>query len=218
MWQPWKVVVVRSLNSPPVPRSDSRNSGARIIDYTSAKLDKLLLFLGLIKGIDLKMESGIIRRNQATCHPWKNLTSIIFFRSDALKYPIIIDSILPSFERSKQRSIIIFRFSIFFKGSKQKSIVFHHFLTFFLIFFERYKKSSMRKNSTIFFFFLQKFGSIFHFLPISRKSVIFQLFSKHFLKYPRRSDGKKNLARIVAPLSSHVLDEERPKQGSRAEK
>lgn len=144
MWQPWKVVVV--LNSPRVPRSDSRNSGARIIDYTSAKLDKLLLFLGLIKGIDLKMESVIIRRNQATCHPWKNLTSIIFFRSDALKYPIIIDSILPSFERSKQRSIIIFRFSIFFKGSKQRSIVFHHFLTFFLIFFERYKKSSMRKN------------------------------------------------------------------------
>lgn len=144
----------------------------------------------------------------------KKLNVDHFFSIWSLKYPIIIDSILPSFERSKQRSIIIFRFSIFFKGSKQRSIVFHHFLTFFLIFFERYKKSSMRKNSTIFFFF----GSIFHFLPISRKSVIFQLFSKHFLKYPRRSDGKKNLARIVAPLSSHVLDEERPKQGSRAEK
>lgn len=215
MWQPWKVVVVRSLNSPPVPRSDSRNSGARIIDYTSAKLDKLLLFLGLIKGIDLKMESGIIRRNQATCHPWKNLTSIIFFRSDALKYPIIIDSILPSFERSKQRSIIIFRFSIFFKGSKQRSIVFHHFLTFFLIFFERYKKSSMRKNSTIFFFY-KNLARSFTFFPFLERALFFNFF--HFLKYPRRSDGKKNLARIVAPLSSHVLDEEGSKQGSRAEK
>lgn len=176
MWQPWKVVVVRSLNSPRVPRSDSRNSGARIIDYTSAKLDKLLLFLGLIKGIDLKMESGIIRRNQATCHPWKNLTSIIFFRSDALKYPIIIDSILLSFERSKQRSIIIFRFSIFFKGSKQKSIVFHHFLTFFLIFFERYKKSSMRKNSTIFFFLARSFT----FFPFLERASFFNFFLSIF--------------------------------------
>lgn len=176
MWQPWKVVVVRSLNSPRVPRSDSRNSGARIIDYTSAKLDKLLLFLGLIKGIDLKMESGIIRRNQATCHPWKNLTSIIFFRSDALKYPIIIDSILLSFERSKQRSIIIFRFSIFFKGSKQRSIVFHHFLTFFLIFFERYKKSSMRKNSTIFFFLARSFT----FFPFLERASFFNFFLSIF--------------------------------------
>lgn len=211
MWQPWKVVVVRSLNSPRVPRSDSRNSGARIIDYTSAKLDKLLLFLGLIKGIDLKMESGIIRRNQATCHPWKNLTSIIFFRSDALKYPIIIDSILPSFERSKQRSIIIFRFSIFFKGSKIDRVP--SFFNFLLNIFWKIQEIIDAKKFNDFFF-----GSIFHFLPISQKSVIFQLFSKHFLKYPRRSDGKKNLARIVAPLSSHVLDEERPKQGSRAEK
>lgn len=175
MWQPWKVVVVRSLNSPRVPRSDSRNSGARIMDYTSAKLDKLLLFLGLIKGIDLKMESGIIRRNQATCHPWKNLTSIIFFRSDALKYPIIIDSILLSFERSKQRSIIIFRFSIFFKGSKQKSIVFHHFLTFFLIFFERYKKSSMRKNLTIFFL-----ARSFTFFPFLERASFFNFFLSIF--------------------------------------
>lgn len=159
--------------APRVPRSDSRNSGARIIDYTSAKLDKLLLFLGLIKGIDLKMESGIIRRNQATCHPWKNLTSIIFFRSDALKYPIIIDSSLPSFERSKQRSIIIFRFSIFFKGSKQRSIVSHHFLTFFLIFFERYKKSSMRKNSTIFFFFWLDLSLSSHFSKERHFSTFF---------------------------------------------
>lgn len=44
------------LYSPRIPRSDSRNSGARIIDYTSTKLNKLLLFLGLIKRIDLKME------------------------------------------------------------------------------------------------------------------------------------------------------------------
>lgn len=176
MWQPWKVVVVRSLNSPRVPRSDSRNLRARIIDYTSAKLDKLLLFLGLIKRIDLKMESGIIRRNQATCHPWKNLTSIIFFRSDALKYPIIIDSILPSFEKSKQRSIIIFRFSIFFKGSKQRSIVFHHFLTFFLIFFERYKKSSMRKNSTIFFFLARSFT----FFPFLERASFFNFFLSIF--------------------------------------